>query len=493
MMRNKLISCVISIALLLSGMAFAQSPRDTATSKIDPDLTVKIERMKANDLQRVIVRYKIPRERRAAMQRGAPDTERRAAVDAGRTALFDSTEFQSISAQRRGAKPPGLLRYSPYIAFEGTKAEIDTLSRSPLVEIIYENRETEAHLPESTGTSFVDATTTRSLGFKGSGQTIAIVDVGVAQSHSHFGQGRFVAEACFVDDNDCIIPGGGIRGPGEAGLSGEPLPGVTHGTSVAAVAASSDATYAGVAPQANLIAVRVFTNNPYSTFSNFFNLTEALEWIYDQRNLYDIAAVNLSLGNTGSFQSGGLCDSFDPGLTASISNLINADIAVIASTGNDQFTTGIRAPACISGVVSVGATGDGSGIATFDGVEAYSNSACNVDLLAPGSDIFAAETPPNAISVLALRGTSFAAPHVSGAFAVLKSAVPTATSADILAALKATGKPITDARNGVTKPRIDVYEALQWLQSPPPPAPPTFTVVPLNGFTLIPNGAAASC
>jgi subtilisin family serine protease len=488
MMRNKLISCVISIALLLSGMAFAQSPRDTAASKIDPDLTVKIERMKANDLQRVIVRYKIPQERRAAMQRGAPDTERRAAVDAGRTALFDSTEFRSISAQRRGAKPPGLLRYSPYIAFEGTKAEIDTLSRSPLVEIIYENRETEAHLPESTGTSFVDATTTRSLGFKGSGQTIAIVDLGVAKSHSHFGQGRFVAEACFVDDNNCVIIPGEPRSPGAPGPSGEPLPGVTHGTSVAAVAASSDATYAGVAPQASLIAVRALATN-----STFFNLTEALEWIYDQRNLYNIAAVNLSLGNTGSFQSGGACDSFDPGLTASISNLTNADIAVIASTGNNQYTTGILAPACISGVVSVGATGDGSGTATFDGVEAYSNSACNVDLLAPGSDIFAAETPPNAISVLALRGTSFAAPHVAGAFAVLKSAVPTATSADILAALKATGKPITDARNGVTKPRIDVYEALQWLQSPPPPTPPTFAVVPLNGFTLIPSQAAAPC
>jgi hypothetical protein len=56
-----------------------------------------------------------------------------------------------------------------------------------------------------------------------------------------------------------------------------------------------------------------------------------------------------------------------------------------------------------------------------------------------------------------------AAPHVSGAWAVLKSKSPTATVDQVLAALTSTGVPVTDSRNGITKPRIKVDAALNAL------------------------------
>jgi hypothetical protein len=54
-----------------------------------------------------------------------------------------------------------------------------------------------------------------------------------------------------------------------------------------------------------------------------------------------------------------------------------------------------------------------------------------------------------------------AAPHVTGAWAILKQKKPSATVDEVLTALTSTGLPITDPKNGIAKPRIRVNQALQ--------------------------------
>jgi hypothetical protein len=63
------------------------------------------------------------------------------------------------------------------------------------------------------------------------------------------------------------------------------------------------------------------------------------------------------------------------------------------------------------------------------------------------------------------QGTSMAAPHVTGAWAAIKSRTPSATVDEVLNALTSTGQPVTDARNAVTKRRIDVLAAANSLQA----------------------------
>jgi hypothetical protein len=65
-----------------------------------------------------------------------------------------------------------------------------------------------------------------------------------------------------------------------------------------------------------------------------------------------------------------------------------------------------------------------------------------------------------------------AAPHVTGAWAVLKQKAPNASVDEVLNALRSTGEPLTDPTNDVTTPRIRVAAALNVLRgSSPSPQP----------------------
>jgi subtilisin family serine protease len=61
-----------------------------------------------------------------------------------------------------------------------------------------------------------------------------------------------------------------------------------------------------------------------------------------------------------------------------------------------------------------------------------------------------------------MMGTSMATPHVTGAWAVFKSAQPAATVEQTLAAFRATGKSVTDSRNGISTPRIQLNAATRF-------------------------------
>src|SRR5262249_621806 len=160
----------------------------------------------------------------------------------------------------------------------------------------------------------------------------------------------------------------------------------------------------------------------------------ALEHVYSLRNSYAISSVNMSLGG-GTFTSS--CDNTVPGLTTIINSLRGADIATVIAAGNDGVTNAISFPGCISSAISVGSTTKSNRVCSF------SNSANSLSLLAPGSSIISS-IPGGGFATAS--GTSMATPHVTGALAVLKSAKPTASVAELLADLQNGGLPITDPR-----------------------------------------------
>ena len=131
----------------------------------------------------------------------------------------------------------------------------------------------------------------------------------------------------------------------------------------------------------------------------------------------------------------------------------------MVASGNQGSIGAVASPACVSTAVSVGSVSD-----TGDEVHGFSNSAYFLDLLAPGGGITAA-VPGGAYATL--WGTSMAAPHVAGTFALIRAQEPAMSVVDIQSLLSATGDTVIDSRNGLGFVRLNTGAAITELQGLP--------------------------
>jgi hypothetical protein len=250
------------------------------------------------------------------------------------------------------------------------------------------------HLQPSPGANVVQA---RQGGATGAGQTVAVVDTGVATGVADLA-GRVSARLRCTDT-------------GCATASTAPV--IVHGTEVASVVAALDNTTGttGVAPGATIVSYQVDGDGGGIPISY---LRQALLEIADDPQ---IDVVNLSLG--GSQWSQAERDAVDA--------VLDAGKVVVASAGN----TGDRIPqypAAFPGVISVGATDADGQVASF-------SSYGKVDVVAPGDCVAVAvvpdaddvrqpqrpDCPDDPADVHYDRGTSFSAPIVSGILALAPS------------------------------------------------------------------------
>ncbi len=343
----------------------------------------------------------------------------------------------------------------PYVVMEGNEAFLTSLFARRDLTTLQEDMLHQPSLPESV--PLIGADRAWTAGATGTGQTVAIIDTGVDSTHP-FLAGKVVAEACYSTNgtgSSSLCPN---RQNAQTGLGAGrecAISGCIHGTHVAGIAAGKGSNFSGVGKEAKIIAVQVFTSfasgcgAPPCLSAYTSDIMRGLEYVYTLRGSYRIAAVNMSLGG-GGFTS--YCDT--DAMKPIIDNLRGAGIASVVASGNDGRTNAISSPACISSTISVGAT------TKSDTVASYSNSASFLTLLAPGSSI-TSSVPGGGFA--SMSGTSMAAPHVSGAFAALRTIRPSASVDQIRTAMITSGKPIRDPRNLITKSRLNVYGAVAQL------------------------------
>lgn len=288
----------------------------------------------------------------------------------------------------------------------------------------------------------------------GDGITVAVVDSGVDVYHKQISANVLTnpAECAASIDAGVDRDGNGIAGDcygydfanNSPHVEKVPSP---HGTHVAGIIAAdhTNGPMKGMAPKAKILATNFFTVDSQGNLGgDLGSAIKAMQYAVKR----GARIVNASWG-------GGYCTT---SLQSAISDLNSAGVMFVVAAGNDgqnidnyaSYPAGFAYPNQITVAAS-----------TVNDLQAsYSDFSFNlVHLAAPGTDIYST-FPGNQYQYLS--GTSMAAPVVSGAAALVWSARPNATVAQVRQAL------IQSVDSGpfavISKGRLNVKKAVSWIQ-----------------------------
>ncbi len=342
---------------------------------------------------------------------------------------------------------------------------VPALAGDPRVERIRLNG--KVRVLDAEGEGLMKVPELRAAGVDGTGVTVAVIDTGIDYTHPELPLGTKTINLYDAIDHD-----------------GDAQDGYGHGTPVAGIIAGLQS---GVARGAKVAAVRVLDNRGEGTDANVLEGLDAVLASVTAGNPHGIRVVNMSLG--GYFDDTkppepGSCDAQAPDYKAAFDLLSQAGVLVVAASGNGGCTNGIVLPACVSNALAVGAvydaavdsiffgrgqclpTGCSDGVPAADAITCYSDSSDRLDVLAPSH---CAEAPRRGGGYIScFGGTSGAAPYASGVAALLFGAEPLCGPVEVKAAMRSTGTPIADTRNGIIRNRLDAPAALASLRSASP-------------------------
>jgi serine protease AprX len=291
----------------------------------------------------------------------------------------------------------------------------------------------------------------------GAGIGVAIIDSGV-DKHSDFGQ-RVKWQGSFTDLSSNVTD-----------LYG-------HGTHVAGIIGGdgslSYGDYAGMAPGADIYGLKIADGGGMAYESD---VVSAMQWVYDNKDFYNIRIVNLSLNSTveSSYHNSPM--------SAAAEILWFNGIVVVASVGNIRegmtYNPTLASPAHDPFIITVGATDEmGSGrtrddqIATFSAFGTTLDGFTKPDIYAPGKDIVSPlsmkstwdDLDPSRCQMncqyFRLSGTSMAAPIVTGTVALLLQDEPGLTPDQVKYRLLDTAGSIKDS-NRELWPYLNTYDAV---------------------------------
>ena len=210
-----------------------------------------------------------------------------------------------------------------------------------------------------------------------------------------------------------------------------------HGTHVSGIIAARDNTIGvvGVAPGARLYSVKVLNTDGGGTVAAVIC---GLEWVAAHAQVIDI--VNMSISGAAMAEDQLSCGPTTTALHNAVCDIVlEYGITVVAAAGNNETDAATRFPATYEEVITVSAFTDFDGqpgghapatcYADADDTYArFSNYGADVDIAAPGTCIFSTWLGG---TYETRRGTSMAAPHVTGAAALYLETHPTATPAEV--------------------------------------------------------------
>lgn len=210
-------------------------------------------------------------------------------------------------------------------------------------------------------------------------KTIAIIDTAVDSNKLN----NIVYEACFTFNNTCQNKTGFQEGKGSAMINDWTIKGADHGYNMAQVATQAD-------PSIKIVFIRIADEKVYDAFSIIRNdgtsLDKAIDWVSKNATRFNISAVSISQSRSNF--TAGTCPT-DVTFSSSVVSLNTQKVPVFVATGNDSKKNQVGFPACVPGVIGVGALKPTSGVkpypaSVYTALASYTNVGPGLDLVAKG-------------------------------------------------------------------------------------------------------------
>lgn len=457
-LRRKLISvAALSAALLTTGTASVAVAQESAPRDASAVPAAQTEAAPGTTAERLIVGYKS----------GAEEAKSNKAAEAD-AAAKGKEAGEDVDFQRRLGTGAALVDLGSDLTRADVADVVAEYQADPQVAYVVPDRLNEPKadpndteyakqwdLYETTaGMNVPGAWNTTT----GTGVTVAVIDTGYV-THSDLAA-NIVAGYDFIGDTAVSVDGDGRDSnpadPGDwynANDCGSGIPASNsswHGTHVAgtiAAVTNNNKGVAGIAYGAKISPVRVLGKcGGYDS-----DIIDAITWASGgsvsgvPANSNVAKVINMSLGGDGACTSA---------TQSAINAAVNRGTTVVVAAGNENDNVANHSPGNCNNVISVAATNRSGAKAS------YSNYGSLVDISAPGgqtstgtangilSTLNSGSKTPSTESYAYYQGTSMATPHIAGLVALLKSANPSLTPAQIESAIKANARALPGSCSG---------------------------------------------
>ena len=366
------------------------------------------------------------------------------------------TDADIAQLQQLGITGGTRLRVLPVVYVTATKAQLLAVSHLPRVRSLYGNRTLTFNSDPYFNTTGVQRVApdndlrqeNGALPVTGRNVTVAVLDTGINGLHADLA-GKVVQNVKLADTQS--IPGTFAYPAPLENLTNTDLTG-GHGTFVSGVIAASGANssgrFAGVAPGARLLGLSAGDLNLMYVLSGF-------DYLLEKRVKYNVRVVNCS------FSADTVFDLNDP-VNVATKMLTDTGINVVFSAGNTGSGNGTMNPYAIAPwVIGVGATDATGKLADYSSRGNFGDTLQHPSLVAPGTNIISLRSAPTVTGVSGIAGadtqrlslteipyyttatgTSFSAPQVAGAIALMLEVNPNLTPAEVKDILSRTATPM---------------------------------------------------
>ncbi|MGY8702859.1 MAG: S8 family serine peptidase, partial [Candidatus Poseidoniales archaeon] len=262
-------------------------------------------------------------------------------------------------------------------------------------------------------------------GYTGAGSVVSIIDTGIDSDHVGLDD---LDDDNSTNDAKVIAFYDAVNSPELTnGTEVKAYDDQGHGTHCAGITAGTGAPtydYVGVAPQAQLVGVKVLDSGGSGSFAT---VMAGMEWTVDKRHDFNIRAASMSLGGPGVIE---WTSSEEESVNRMANEMMRSGIALFIAAGNAAISAQIGTPGSAEDVITVGSLDKNTAIAVYSSQGPTEEGRIKPNIAFVGSNVMAPDFNTGD-GYTSKSGTSMATPGAAGLAALMYQANPDLSPFDV--------------------------------------------------------------